>query len=251
MKFLLLLPTFFVFVSCAPAKHGQSIANYQGSEIATSGETYTDDIKYSNRGSRTGSTVYYVEGERQRNSKNHKEQKNQLDRQIVYSAFLLLEVANPDTASARLASIAQTYNGYVSESGSQRIVIRVDAKHLIDALKEIEYAGKVRSKNIRGNDITDQFSDHEIRLANAIQARDRYLELLAQAENVEAALKVEIELERLNEVIDRLKGQLNRMEHLLTYSTITITVKEKVKPGILGYIGIGLYRSVRWLFVRN
>ena len=83
------------------------------------------------------------------------------------------------------------------------------------------------------------------------QARGRYLDLLDQAATVDEILKVEKELERLNETIDLLKGKMNRIDHLDTYATITINLRERQKPGILGYIGIGLYRSVRWLFVRG
>ena len=82
-------------------------------------------------------------------------------------------------------------------------------------------------------------------------ARKIYLELLKKAENVETALKVEKELERLNETIDLIKGKMNRINNLAEYSTIVINLKEKKKPGIIGYIGIGLYHSVKWLFVRN
>lgn len=99
--------------------------------------------------------------------------------------------------------------------------------------------------------MTEDYLDFKIRLENAEKSRERYLELLSQAENVEAALKVEKELERLNASIDILKGKMNRIDHLSEFSTITVNLKEKKKPGPLGYIGIGLYRSVMWLFVRN
>ena len=74
---------------------------------------------------------------------------------------------------------------------------------------------------------------------------------MEEAENVEAALKVEKELERLNEKIDLLKGKINRIDHLSEYSTISINYEQHKKPGILGYIGLGLYKGVKWLFVRN
>jgi hypothetical protein len=48
-----------------------------------------------------------------------------------------------------------------------------------------------------------------------------------------------------------MKGQMNRIDHLSTYSTITVYLKEKKKPGVIGYIGIGVYKAVKWLFVRN
>ncbi|MEL6628160.1 MAG: DUF4349 domain-containing protein, partial [Bacteroidota bacterium] len=64
-------------------------------------------------------------------------------------------------------------------------------------------------------------------------------------------LKVEKELERLNTELDLLKGQMKRLENLTTFATINIRHEEKKKPGPLGYIGLGLYHSVKWLFVRN
>jgi hypothetical protein len=84
-----------------------------------------------------------------------------------------------------------------------------------------------------------------------MKARERYLELLEKAENVQAALMVEKELERLNGEIDMLKGKINRLEHITEYSSITVYIKEKVKPGIIGYVFVGLYKGDKWLFVRN
>ena len=109
----------------------------------------------------------------------------------------------------------------------------------------------MQNKNIVGQDVTEEYTDYKIRLENAEKARKRYLELLAKAEDVEATLKVEKELERLNETIDLLKGKMKRINHLSEYSTITVNLKEKKKPGLLGYIGIAIYHSVKWLFVRN
>ncbi|MBL4577871.1 MAG: DUF4349 domain-containing protein, partial [Flavobacteriales bacterium] len=90
-----------------------------------------------------------------------------------------------------------------------------------------------------------------IRLDNAEKSRKRYLELLNMANTVSQALLVEHELERLNQTIDLLKGKINRMSHLTAYATITINLKEEVKPGVLGYMGIAIYHSVKWLFVRG
>ncbi|MFM7854433.1 MAG: DUF4349 domain-containing protein, partial [Flammeovirgaceae bacterium] len=71
------------------------------------------------------------------------------------------------------------------------------------------------------------------------------------AENVEAALKVEKELERLNGEIDLITGKLNRLSHLSDFSTIDVELVEQKKIGVLGYIGIGIYKAMKWLFVRN
>ena len=174
-----------------------------------------------------------------------------IEQKIIYSAFLTLTVKNIDTTLSSIKAIAKQYKGYVSESGTSRAVIRVDSQFLNDAVADIENLGKVERKTVKGQDVTDKYLDLSIRLDNAEKARDRYLALLAKAENVEAALKVEKELERLNLTIDSLKGQRNKISHLTKYSTITVNLKEKQKLGILGYVGVGVYRSVKWLFVRG
>jgi len=183
------------------------------------------------------------------NSKNI--EKSDVTKKVIYNSSIHLTVKTPDTTNVRIAEIAKKYNGYVQQSGTSSSVIRVEAKLLQEAMNDIALLGKVTKKNSSGQDVTDQYADFAIRLDNAEKARLRYLELLERAENVEAALKVEKELERLNETIELMKGKMNRIDHLTTYSTITVYLQEKKKPGVIGYVGIGLYKAVKWLFVRN
>jgi hypothetical protein len=192
----------------------------------------------------------YLEGERDLFGQDL-EQRQSVDKKVIYSSSIYLTVENPDTAIARLTNIAQQHNGYVQESGTTKCVIRIPNESRTAAAGAIEACGKVTYKNTTGEDVSDQYADYEIRLDNARNARKRYLELLEKAATVAEALLVEKELERLNETIDLLEGKMNRIDHLSTYSTITIYLKEKKKPGIIGYIGIGIYHSVKWLFVRN
>lgn len=180
------------------------------------------------------------------------EKSNKQDsRMMVYNASITLEAKNPDTLSSKVAAIAKKYEGYVLTSSNTYTTVRVKSTSLKDALAEIGTFGKVKSKNISGTDVTDEFTDFKIRLENAERARKRYLELLEKASTVEETLKVEKELERLNGEIDLLKGKMNRINHLVDYSTIVVYHNEKVKPGILGYIFIGAYKGVKWLFIRN
>lgn len=172
-------------------------------------------------------------------------------RKIIYQANLKLTAEVPETVNENIEAIAKNHEGYVQELGTYNATIRVKSDKLNQALDEIETLGKVSDKNISGTDQTEQYLDLQIRLENAEKARDRYLELLKQAENVEAALLVEKELERLNGMIDLYKGKLNRIGHLAEFSTIHIKLQEKVKPGLLGYVGIGAYSAVKWLFVRS
>ncbi len=171
------------------------------------------------------------------------------DQMIIYNAYLDMTVKNVDTASARIIAVAKKYEGYVVSAGNRSTTIRVKSEHLNSALKELEVLGKVTSKNISGDDVTQQFKNLGIRLDNARKARLRYLDLLAKAEDVKAALEVEKELERLNKEIDLLESQINNLGMQVQYSRITVSLQERTRPGILGYVFVGIYKGVKWLFV--
>ncbi|MES2726614.1 MAG: DUF4349 domain-containing protein [Bacteroidota bacterium] len=191
--------------------------------------------------------TYRTDGQNERNKKDN----TPVDKRvIIYNAYVSLKVKNSDSANAALKAIAEKNGGYAMSLGDERAEIRVKAELLNDALLALHTVGKVTSKTVSGRDVTDEFYDTQIRLDNAKKARQRYLELLQKAENVETTLKVEKELERLNGEIDSFEGQINRLEHLSAYSTLTIRLKEKEKLGILGYVFVGAYKGIAWLFVR-
>ena len=172
-------------------------------------------------------------------------------RRIQQSAALELRVKEPDSTNAHLLAIAKRYDGYVVMLGDRSSTIRVQTTSLSKAVDEVAGLGKVRSKSFKGEDVTEQYVDLEIRLENARKARDRYLELLKQAENVQAALLVEKELERLNGEIELLEGKTNKLKHLSDMATISVDLNKREKLGPLGYACMGAWKGVRWLFVRG
>ena len=171
-------------------------------------------------------------------------------RMMIYNASMTIESNHPDTIRARVFNLTKKYDGYILNSGNNYTTIRVESSNLYRVMDEIAKLGKLKDKNIKGVDVTDEFNDNKIRLDNAVKTRNRYLELLQKANTIDEVLKVEKELERLNHEIDSLEGRIKKMEHLSSYSTINVRYEQKVKPGIIGYIGIGLYKGVKWLFVR-
>lgn len=170
---------------------------------------------------------------------------------VIFNASIDVTVRNADTLNARLVKIVNRYQGYVVKISDKQSTVRVPAIHLESALSEISRSGRVKGISKTGMDVTEEYKDYAIRLENASKARDRYLELLAKAENVEATLKVEKELERLNGEIELLKGKIGRLQHLADHSTIEVNITQKHKLGVLGHVFVGLYKGVRWLFVRD
>lgn len=170
---------------------------------------------------------------------------------LVYTANMGVIVKNADTTIKTIAALAVEQGGYVVSKSNSRIAIRVESPKLDETLVRISKLGKLDYKSVYTEDVSDRYSDTQIRLENAEKARARYLELLAKAENVQAALLVEKELERLNTEIDQLRGQINKMDHDVRYSTITVNVTQKAKLGVLGYAFVGIWKGISWLFVRG
>ncbi len=170
---------------------------------------------------------------------------------IVYTAQMDLTVKNPDSVSKRIVQLVKNNNGYVQTANNSYLIVKTPNKGMADIVAGIETMGKVTYKNIGADDISDTYYDAATRLDNLNKTRLRYLDLLNKVQTVEEMLKVEKELERINGEIELLKARLARMDNSVQYSTITISLNEKIKPGILSYPFIWLYKGVSWLFVRN
>ncbi|NJO00650.1 MAG: DUF4349 domain-containing protein [Bacteroidia bacterium] len=178
-------------------------------------------------------------------------QENQDERLFIYSGKMHLVVENPDALRDPLQAVANKYEGYIQALSNDQVTLKVKAEQLEEAMNEIGQLGKVKEKSISGQDVTESYQDHRIRLENAEKYRLRYLELLEQAKNVEEILRIENELKRINEEIDLLSGHLKRLTSQIQLSTLVVTLERKIKPGPIGYVFLGLYKSVKWIFVRN
>jgi hypothetical protein len=170
---------------------------------------------------------------------------------LVYNANMGLTVKNSDSTISQITRIAAEQKGYVVSKSNYQITIRIESEKLDGTVAQVSKLGKLTRKSVSTTDVSDNYADIKIRLDNAEKARTRYLELLAKAENVEAALKVEKELERLNTEIDQLRGQVIKMEHDVRFSTLTVNVNQKQKLGPLGYLFVGIGKGIGWLFVRG
>ncbi|UCG61794.1 MAG: DUF4349 domain-containing protein [Candidatus Zixiibacteriota bacterium] len=173
------------------------------------------------------------------------------DRSMIYHAYFRISTAHPDSVHLAVTEMALNMGGFVLESGTDQTVIRVPAAKLDEATARVEHLGKVVDKKVIGEDVTDQHYDFKIRLENAKKSRVRYLELLEKAINVEDILKIERELDRLNNEIDYLQGKLNRMEHMIEYVKMTVRTSPGPRPGPVGWVFYQAYLGAKWLFVRD
>jgi len=141
---------------------------------------------------------------------------------LVYTAHLTLAVYQVEQGLAAVEKAARELGGFLASRNDREIVIRVPRAKFDEAVKRVEQSGDVIHRDVQAQDITEEFTDLEVRLKNARTMRDRLEELLKKAA-VKDALEIEKELGRVTQEIERMEGRLKYLRDRLAYSTITVT----------------------------
>jgi len=144
------------------------------------------------------------------------------ERLIVYTGSFAVAVGSVETALREVRDMAEGMGGYVQGLRGDTATLRIPAARFDDAVEHLREMGRVIERYIQAEDVTDEVVDLRLRLRNAMALRDRLVELLARAETVEAALKVETELARVRTEIERIEGRLQVLSKRVAFSTLTV-----------------------------
>lgn len=163
-----------------------------------------------------------------------------IERKIIRNANLTLEVASPMESQRKIASIAETHQGFVVTSESTQrtnadktqpeitvtLVVRVPAAQFNQTMEEIRAAGmRVVREKITGQDVTEEFMDLEARIKNQKALEAQFIEIMKRAGTVEDALNVQRELANVRTEIERLEGRRRFLANQTSLSTINVTLQ--------------------------
>ncbi len=174
------------------------------------------------------------------------------ERRLVRTAALAVEVDGDDRvepALDRARALTESLDGYVSWEGPGEMVLRIPDASLEAAMDQLSALGEVERREVRVQDVTASYTDLEIRLSNARALQSRLRDLLSQAQTVADVLAVETELARVTAQVEGLEGQLRLLHNQVAFSTLRLSVSDGVTPGPLGWVFVGAYEAVKWLFV--
>jgi len=144
------------------------------------------------------------------------------ERLLIYTASLRLAVLDMEASLTAAQKCAEEAGGYLAEMTSNSITLRVPAKQFHAVMDRLKALGRLLDKNIKVEDITDEYVDLQLRLRNAEALRDRLEGILKEAKVVKDALEVEKELARVRREIERIKGRLTVLGKQVAYSTIEV-----------------------------
>ncbi|MBI4881072.1 MAG: DUF4349 domain-containing protein [Planctomycetes bacterium] len=147
------------------------------------------------------------------------------ERLMIYSARFEVLVANVEDGVRRFLGWVEEDGGYLEARNNGQVTCRVPADRFTALLNRIQDLGAILSESLEAEDVTLQSLDLTIRIENAERSRQRLLDLLARADDIEATLKIEQELRRLTEELERMKAELKLLESRVAYSTVTVAFR--------------------------
>jgi len=154
------------------------------------------------------------------------------ERKVISTAFLSIEVDLVDAATAQVRDIADNLGGFlenlsssgVDEGQQANMTVRVPQPQFSTAVDRIELVGKVQSKNLGSEDVSERFIDLQARLKSSLREEESLLSLLGRTNTVSEVLTIERELTRVRSNIERFQGQLNFLERRIDLATITVSL---------------------------
>lgn len=152
------------------------------------------------------------------------------ERMLIQRGDLRVEVARPeDTAREWLAKVKE-WGGFLQAQTKNVLTVRLPAARFDEAFAATRALGRVLEESRQANDVTEEFLDLGIRLDTAKKARERLLEVLKRAEKVEEVLKVEAELRRLTEEIERMEGRQKFLTDQVALATLSLSLQATTAP---------------------
>ncbi len=175
---------------------------------------------------------------------------------LIYTGGLGMEVQDQPAIAPtidKIIDLAEGMGGYLGSRTDTSVTIRVPSARFRDALTAIEKLGDVKRRNVTAQDVSEEYHDLEVRLGNLKSVQKRLQEFLARAQNVNDALQVERELERIGREIDQIEGRMRFLRARATFSTITVDLSPKPKNQVIAEGGTppppprGIELPIDWL----
>ena len=182
------------------------------------------------------------------------------DRKLIKTAHLQFETKDLKLTSSTLRKLSGQYAGFISDekleerSGSHwnQVQIKVPSQNF-DALLE-GISGQVEKfdrMEVSSQDVTEEYTDLQARIATKKKVEQRYLEILAKAKTIDEILKVEAEVAVVREEIERAEGRIRYLSTRSSMSTMHLSFYEvvplaapKEQPGFLTHLVEALENGV-------
>jgi hypothetical protein len=151
------------------------------------------------------------------------------NRSMIFTGTVTVRVTDVERAAADASSLATAAGGFVggddrtsAKNQSQaRMTLRVPSARFSSVVDSIAKLGKEESRQLSTEDVTDQVTDVDARIATGQAGVDRVRDLIAKAASISEIVSLESELSRREADLESLKSRKRKLDDQTTLSTIT------------------------------
>ncbi|HVH44631.1 MAG TPA: DUF4349 domain-containing protein, partial [Labilithrix sp.] len=143
---------------------------------------------------------------------------------IIYQGDLRMAAVEEEIPKIidRIIDVAESLGGRIGGRKDQSVQIKVPSASFREAMTKVEGIGDVLNRSVTADDVSEEFQDLEVRLANLRATRSRLQEFMTRAAGIQDMLTVERELERVAQEIDRIEGRLEFLRTRASMSVISV-----------------------------
>lgn len=172
-----------------------------------------------------------------------------ISKKVIKNGTMKIQVGDIKKAQNQVADILKKNNAYIQTEQFQNtdvddnldLVIRVPHKNFDALINSFsEGVGSVLSKNISSDDVTEEYTNVSIKLANKKIYLEKYRDMLRSASTTKDMIEIQETIRELEDEIDVAEGRLRFIDDRVNYSTLNLSLyKEKVRSSATSKIGFG------------
>jgi hypothetical protein len=175
-------------------------------------------------------------------------------RQLIRRGGVEVTVEKVGDARLRLERAIAALNGQVARLDLEQdrranYQIRVPPDRLEALMDSAAALGKVGSRTISAEDVTDRVVDSEARLSVLRASRDRLKQLIERSASVSDIVTVERELSRVQSELESLEARLNALKGSVALSELSVRIDRQVVLGPVALLFQGIGAVVEKLFI--
>lgn len=168
-------------------------------------------------------------------------------RMVHYDGFARMRATRPSDTVDEIAQLAVDAGGRVDRLTDTQATVRVPVDRFDEIWAAVLALGDVLTKQVRADDVTDQFRATDLRVRTLKTMRKRLVTLLGRARSEEEKLALLQEITRVTEELDRTESQLRVLRDLASMSRISVDVVPRelgVQRGALTLDGFEWIRAL-------
>ncbi len=161
---------------------------------------------------------------------------------VIRTIDMTLSTREFDTDLEKIKKTLVDLGGYVEDSTVSsevrnsryaRLKLRVPAAKLDDFLLQMRSVGRSVSVSENAEDVSEKYTDIETRLKTQQEKMARLQEMMKRALTIKELLEIETSIADTQYQIDSLSGSLKGMDSKVSFSTVSIYLKEELASDIV------------------